>query len=103
MIINLLVTNKKHKYHKEESPSLFLYSILIPSHTTNYYYSESLLPSDTFFFIFEYSFTGYERTITDARTHDSAGIRMIVYRMKSLWLSVKNCGFTSYAYALPTK
>lgn len=56
-----------------------------------------------FFFGFAYSLIGYDNTIADAKTHESAGIRMIVYRIKFTWLGVKFWGFSSYAYALPTK
>jgi hypothetical protein len=84
MIINLLVTNKKHTYEKEGKCLLFftLY-ILKSSHTTSYYYNESLFPTDMLFFGFAYSLIGYDKTINDAKKQESAGIKMIVYRMKS--------------------
>ena len=51
--------------------------------------------SEMFFFCFEYSWIGYASTITAAKTHESAGIKIIVYRMKSTWLGVNSYGFCS--------
>lgn len=48
------------------------------------YYSKALFFIYPIFFFFEYSCTGYDNTITEAKMHDNAGSKIIVYFIKDL-------------------
>lgn len=59
------------------------------------------MASESFFF-FEYYLIGYDKTITEAKMHANAGIKIIEFLIKEISSSSRSSGYFEYASVPPT-